>query len=408
VRARAGGVWLGFDRAAVTQTDDGRGSRLACVVAVPASTFAGAHLVGRLEGAWVDEGRLVVVARLAEAPEPVPGLARLAAGCGDDAAWLGPEEAVAEVRRARRRFRERRAYARVLGGRAWVAHGLRVEDARFTTPHSLAEYRIDRLPRRYVRGLEGLLDDDERLLYLVERPEVVDQGLVERLARRKDRRAALLALTDRQLLWIVDHADPDRHLLDWGVDVETVPLERLTGTRLVVAAGAHVEVTTDGGPRSFGLPAELLPECEVLERLLRRFVGRPGETRPRRVYEIPTVEPDARTLDAFGQVDAARAALEVAGRDEPVMAAFFDPRRPGVRRPSLLLLRKDAVELRSGDTVRVAPLDGVAALRLTLSALVGRVTVVGTGESIDLRFPAPLSTGVAAWVGSARRALANR
>ena len=26
VRARAGGVWLGFDRAAVTETDDGRGS----------------------------------------------------------------------------------------------------------------------------------------------------------------------------------------------------------------------------------------------------------------------------------------------------------------------------------------------------------------------------------------------
>ncbi len=411
-RVRRGGLWLGFDRGAVLETDDGAGTRLAAVVALPASTHAGCRLEAEPAGGWLADGRLVVVARLAGAPSPLPALARLAAGVPEDAAWLDAAAVGREVQHARQRFRERRAHARILGGRAWhgAGHGAgaSVEASRFTTPHSAAEYRLDGLPQRFLRGLAGLLDDDERLLYAIERPEDRDAGIVARTFRREDRRAALLALTDRQLLWVVDHADPDRFLGDWGVDVEVVPVERITAVDVLPGPGSGIAVATDGGRRAYRLPAELGAEIAVLARLIRRFVAAADESPLRRLYGVPAVEPEEGPLDAFGQAAEARAAVAAERRAVPVLGAFYDPRRPGVRGPSLVVLREDAVALRSATAVRSVRLDDVAALGITLSALVGRLVVRGRTESLDLRFPAPLSTGAAAWVRSARRALANR
>ena len=407
-RARVGGIWLGFDRAAVVDTDGGSGSRIAAVVAVPVSTFSGCRLRARVAGAWREEGRLVLVAQLPGLAAPLPALARLAADKTDEATWLEPEAGLSEVQRARRRFRERRAHARILGGRAWHGVGRVVEESRFTTPHSAAEYRLDRLPPRFLRGLEGLLDDDERLLYTVERPEVRDVGIIERVARREDRRAALLALTDRQLLWIVDHANPDRYLSDWGVDVEVVPVERIEAVELVVGSSVRIDVVTPAGKRSYRLPVDLAAECTVMVRLLRRFVPAAPESLPRRIYEIPEVEPDARALDAFGQAGEARDAVNGARRTGPVRSAFFDPRRPGARRTTLLVLRDDEVSRTTGDANGRLALDEVTALGITLSALTGRLVVVGRSSTIDLRFPAPLAAGAAAWLRSVGRALANR
>ena len=407
-RVRTGGIWLGFDRAAVVDTDDGSGSRLAAIVAVPVSTFPGCRLRARLAGAWREEGRVVLVAQLPGLDASLPALARLAADMTDEATWLEPEAGLSEVQRARRRFRERRAHARILGGRAWHGVGRVVEESRFTTPHSAAEYRLDRLPPRFLRGLEGLLDDDERLLYTVERPEVRDVGIIERVARREDRRAALLALTDRQLLWIVDHANPDRYLSDWGVDVEVVPVERIAGVELAVGSSVRIDVATPAGTRSYRLPLDLSAECTVMLRLLRRFLPSAPGSLPRRVYEVPEIEPDARALDAFGQAVEARAAVDLARRSGPVLGAFYDPRRTGVRRTSLLVLRYDDVTRTTGDTSERLPLDEVTAVGITLSALVGRLVVVGRSSTIDLRFPAPLAAGAAAWLRSVRRALANR
>ncbi len=407
-RARAGGIWLGMDRAALVGTDDGAGRQLAAVVAVPTSTFTGCRLRAHLAGAWRDDGRLVMVTHLAGTAPPLPGLARLVADLPDDAAWLEPEVAIEEISRARRRYRERRAHARILGGKAWLGVGLAVEESRFSTPHSAAEYRLGRLPPRFLRGLAGLLDDDERLLYAVERPEVRDAGLVERVVRRTDRRAALLALTDRQLLWIVDHADPDRYLSDWGVDVEIVPVERIEHVELRPGSPAQLDITTPAGPRVYRLPAELAAEATVMARLLRRFSPAAGGSWPQRVYVIPEVELDARALDAFGQADEARQAVEAERQGGKVVAAFFDPRRSGVRVASLLSLGDDAVTLRTGGAIERIGTEDVMALGITLSALVGRLRIIGRTSAIDLRFPAPLATGAAAWLRAARRVVANR
>ncbi len=407
-RARPGGVWLGLDRAAVIESDDGAGRQLAAVVAVPASTFAGCRLRARLVGAWRDGGRLVVVAHVNGTPPPLPPLARLVAELPEDAIWLDGAAASEEVARAYRRYRERRAHARILGGKAWLGTGIAVERSRFTTPHSSAEYRLDRLPPRYLRGLHGLLDDDERLLYAIERPELRDAGMVDRLVRRVDRRAALLALTDRQLLWAVDHADPDRYLQDWGVDVEVVPVERVERADLAPDAPATLVVATAASTTTYRLPDELASEASVMTRLLRRFTPPAAGARPRRVYQVPEVEPDAKALDAFGQAEDARLAVEAARAMRPIAAAFFDPRRTRVRRSSLLALDDAGIELRTGEQVERIGLDDVASLGITLSALVGRLVVTGRSSRIDLRFPAPLAGGAAAWLRSARRAVANR
>jgi len=406
-RARPGGIWLGMDRAAVVDTDDGSGRLLPAVVAAPTSTFAGCRLRAHVVGAFRDDGRVVVVSLVAGTPKPVQGLARIVADVPESAAWLEPAEAAEEIARGRRRYRERRAHARILGGKAWLGVGLPVEESRFTTPHSAAEYRLDRLPARFMRGLEGLLDDDERLLYTIERPEVRDAGVVDRLVRRVDRRAALLALTDRQLLWIVDHADRDRYLSDWGVDVELVPVERVEHVELHPGSPTQLAVATAAGTRTYRLPAELAAEATVMARLLRRFTPGAAGARPRRVYPVPEVVPDGRALGAFGQAADAEAAVDAAREAGPVTAAFYDPRRPGVRRGRLLTLDPEEITLAPDGGTESIDLVAVASLGITLSTLTGRLTVVGRSSTIDVRFAAPLAAGATAWLRSARRAVAN-
>ncbi len=219
--ARPGRLWFGFDRAALVDSDDGLGRLVAVLVAVPASTYAGCRLEIELAGGWQTPSGPILVGRVAGTPLPPPLSARIAASV-DEGTWLDTEAAERVASHARHRFRERRSHARISGGRAWYAIGvLPPEVARFATPHSAAEYSLAKLPPRFVRGLEHILDADERILYWVERPMAGDLGVVERLRRQVERRAALLVLTDRQLLWLVDHAKPPARTCPTGASTSS-------------------------------------------------------------------------------------------------------------------------------------------------------------------------------------------
>jgi hypothetical protein len=405
-RARTGGAWLGFDRAALVDSDDGLGRRVPVLVALPASTFGGARIEAELTGGWRSGEARILVGRVSRGPTPIPGLARIAGGLGEDATWFDRDDAELEALRAHQRYRERESHARISGGRAWHAFGaLPPEIARFATPHSSAEYSLARLPPRFVRGLGGLLDDDERVLYWVERPMLTDVGLVRRFRQRVDRRAALLVLTDRQLLWIVDHAQPDRYLSDWGVDVELVPVER------VLAAGStergdtvELTVTTPGGARRYVLPAELRDEVGVLRGLIERFAPESGGSLPRRRYQFEAITFDPESAARFGQDAEARNLLDVAAKRGEVLAFLFSPRRPGQHAAAALVLRRTAIEFASADRTIILALDQVSAVQHTLSPLVGRL---GFGATVGLTYPAPLVEGGASLVRLARKALAN-
>ncbi len=405
-RARPGGAWLGFDRGALVNSDDGFGRRVAVLVALPASTFAGARLEVDLVGGWTTADAVILVTALPGGSQPVPGVARVAAALDDDATWLDREAASQEARRAHQRFRERVSHARISGGRAWHPSGaLPPEVARFVTPHSAAEYSLARLPGRFLRGLEGLLDDDERVLYWIERPMLTDLGLVDRLRARIDRRAALLVLTDRQLLWIVDHAQPDRFLSDWGVDVELLPIERVTGTQSAERR-AIVELTVAVGraTRKYALPVELRDEVRVMGGLIERFTPPAAGARPRRRYELDPVAFDPETAARYGQEAEACALLDVARDEGDLLAVLFSPRRQEQRSPAALVLRPNVVELRSAARRSAVAFDDVTAVLLTLSPLVGRLAF---GDRIALTYPAPLAAHGAAFVRLARKAIAN-
>jgi hypothetical protein len=404
-RARRARLWLGFDRAALMDSDDGLGRRIPLLVALPASTFPGARIAVELTGGFRSAHGLMLVGRVPGAAMPPPALARIAGNLADPAEWLDREAAEREVRRAYQRFRERRSHARIRGGRAWHPAGsLPPELARFATPHSLAEYRLSRLPPRFVRGLEGLLDDEERVLYWIERPMLTDVSLVRRLRKRVDRRAALLALTDRQLLWVVDHAQPDRYLSDWGVDVTLIPVERIVDLRRT-HRGATVElaIATTAGTREFSLPAELDDEAGVMLDLLRRFLPDAASSLPRRRYELRAIDFEPETAARFGQEPEARALLEAAARRGPVLAFLFSPRRSGKRAPSALVLRPTAVERVGGAEAQV-DLREVPAISVTLSPLVGRLSF---GSRIEISYPAPLVDRGGALMRLARRTMAN-
>lgn len=403
-RVRRGGMWLGFDRAALVDSDDGSGRRLAVLVALPSSTYAGCRLEVELAGGWQTTDSSILVGSLAGYPFSAPPLARVAANL-DDGAWIDAPAAERIARRARQRDRERRSHARIRGGRAWHAVGiLPPELARFATPHSAAEYRLAKTPPRFVRGLEGLLDDDERLLYWVERPAITDVGLLSRLRGALDRRAALLALTDRQLLWIVDHVQPDQYLSDWGVDIEVVPVERVVAVGCEQRAGVvMLTLTTPAGRRAFGLPLELIDEVRLMRDLIARFAPSAAGDLPRRSYALEPIPFDTEAAARFGQEAAARAMHDRAASTGEILGFLFGPVRPGQRLPAALVLRPAAAELLGSDRLRRVALADVAAISVTLSPLLGRIAF---GRDVEVTYPAPMMDRGAAFVRLARHALA--
>ena len=177
-RARVRGPWLGLDRGHLVDADDGSGREVPVLVALPASTFAGCRIEGELVGGLAAQGGSVLVARINGAALPIEPFIRTVAGrLASEGSWMSAQGAARHAERARREYRERRAKERVVGGRAWLPEGSEAPDkARFSTPHSLSEYSLARLPPRFMRGLEGLLDPDERILYWIERPALVDTG----------------------------------------------------------------------------------------------------------------------------------------------------------------------------------------------------------------------------------------
>lgn len=410
-RARQHGVWLGVDRAGLIESDDGRGRRQGVLVALPSSSFVGCRIEAELVGGFDERPAPVLVARLSGASLPIEPLLRTAGRISPGSAWFGAEEALRAATTARRRFRERRGQSRVTGGIAWQPpEELSHELVRQSSIHSRAEQSLRTLPPRFLRGLEGILDADERLLYSIERPWRGDPGVLERVRHGIDRRSALLLLTDRQLLWIADHANPDSFLSDWGVDLEVLPLEQLTDVRI---AGSGPDVTlvvsAGAGPWHARMPRELEHDLGVMETLVRRFL--PGNPRPlpRRTYELTSTAFRIETADLFHQGTEARSLLaeaRVAAGAEP-RVFLFSPRREGQRDRFGLYVTDESVGV-VGSSARRLTIDELSGIGLVLSPLVGRITLRTASGDVHFTYPAPLAADGAATVRLLRRIWANR
>ena len=416
VGGRADGLWLGLDRAHLVDSDDGRGVEVPAVVALPASSFAGCRVEAELVGALVEGDRTVLVGRLAGQPTPSEAVIRTVARA-PVGRWLDAAAADRVAREARQRHRVRRQAGRVHGGRAWQSAGDDPVQRRFTTPYSQAEYRLDRLPPRFGRGLEGLLDEDERLVYAIERPPDSLRGGRLGLSRRAaERRAGLLLLTDRQLIWMVDHMPPDRYLMDWGVDARLVAVEAVRDVRLTGDDVIELHVQTPGGGARFPLPGELRAEAEVLRDLVARFLPAPGMNALLRRYAPAAVEFDAAPASLFRQgPDAVRevAAMQARLAPEELLAAFYAPRREGHPEATVTGVTCSRIALlRKGDA-RVIDLAGLRDISITLSPLLGRVelsrsTPSPEAPSATFTYPATLSAAATALLRVLRRAWADR
>ncbi len=403
-RARSRGPWFGLDRAEVVDSDDGSGRGVRVLLGVPTSTFSGCRVRVTWTGGLVDDRGPILVGRVHGVPDPIPAAVRTVAGVRDGS-WIDAADATRIAAEGRRRYRTRRAAERIVGGRAWEPQLGTIEDARFTTAHARSEYTLGGLPPRYLRGLRQLLDPDERVLYAIERPAINSLGFAERIARRADRRAALLVLTDRQIAWMVDHADPDRFLSDWGVDVELIPAECLTGVEVrVESRGVRMVLATGRGTTSIVLPAEYAAEARVAAGLAGRFAPPVDGRLPRRTHPVEAAEPDWTRPATFGQEAEARSLF---GRvPAGAVATLYSPRRPGQRTPVLWSLAGDEVIcVAAGDITRTA-LAEIHALRLVLSPLSGRLELVGPAGR-HLAYPAPFGEVAAALVRAIRRRTAD-
>ena len=406
-RARFRGPWLGLDRGHLVEADDGSGREVPVLIALPASTFVGCRIEGELVGGLATPAGTVLVARIGGASVPIEPFLRTAAGrVASEGAWIDGATAARHAEHARREFRERRAKERVVGGRAWLPEGSEAPaQARFSTPHSLSEYSLTRLPPRFVRGLEGMLDPEERILYWIERPALVDTGLVERVRLRRDRRAALLLLTDRQVAWLVDHATPDRYLSDWGVDVISIPNEQLVDVAVTMPRDEPaLVVRTARGATEVRLPRELSSEAAVFRDLALGFASR-SSALPRRRYATERIEPDWTMLEPFGSGDEARQIA--AGLNGEVLGYVPSPRRPGQAQTELLAVSNRSISVVSAaGSTREVSIDRVHGLEATFSTLRGRIATIGD-KGIAMTYPSTLGASAAPIIRLARRLLAN-
>lgn len=398
-RARWGGPFPGLDRGELLDSDDGTGRAVRVLVALPTSSWRGCRIAVRWDGAVADERGEVLVGGIEGCPPATPEAVHAAAGTPTRRQGSALE-AARVARDARRRFRERRAARRIVGGRAWGMPATSLEAARFATPHAKSAYSLARLTPRLVRALELLLDPDERVLYAVERPA----GSVASWRRlgRPDRRAAILLLTDREVVWAADRADPDVYLSDPGLDVVCVPSERLLGVTAVPSrAGIGLSVKTAAGRDVHMLPAELEPECTLFARLAARFTA--DRLLPRRVYAKPTDSVDWGRMDAFGEAEAVRA-LALSVSPSP-LAVVPSPARPGHPRTRALVLDHNGVALADPAGCERAQLTGIHSVGLVISAREGRVEIVGR-HPLRLDVPAPYADVAARFARVLRRRLA--
>lgn len=413
--ARRGGGWLGLDRAVVIETDTGEGTLLPAVVALPTSSSAGALVEADICGVLTsDAGSPVVVGTLPGHPLPAVPLIRVAAR-RPDGVLADSQEAEVIIRNARERFRRRRAAGRGTGRAAWLPIDLSDRGGAGAAVASRAEEGLRRLPPRFVRGLSGLLDDDERILASLERPPQEANALLS-WRRARDRRAALLLLTDRQLIWMVDHVKPSRYLLDWGVDAEILPLERLlnAGLRDVPGPGGRgrsgLAVETPAGGVTFPLPMDLRPEAVAFAELLRRFLPDESGTAIRRRYDTEPVPFDVEPAARFRQEDEALRRVELLRElvaPEPLLAAFYAPRRETVKRSVAMAITATEVVVHRDTASERVPLAALTAIGLALSPLVGRVELRTSGSRTAFTYPATIADQATALLRLLRRAWAN-
>jgi hypothetical protein len=407
--ARGGGLWLGADRGFLVDSDDGHGRVVPVLVALPASSFVGARIDAELVGGFSDASGLVLVARLPGASLPIDAALRTVGRVSPDAAWIDARHASERAAAARRAFRERRGRGRIVGGLAWrPPEGLSNELLRAGGVYSKAERSLDRLPPRFLRGLEGMLDPDERLHYSIERPWRSDAGLITRVRGGRDHRSGLLLLTDRQILWFIDHSNPNTYLFDWGVDLDMVPVEQLTGVRVEDGRDAlRLVLQTPGGRHYVALPVEMEADVRAFESLALSFLPERNHGRMRRIYATEAIDFVEETAERFHQLDEARTLQEAARREAGELLAFvYSPRREGQARALGLWLSPSMVGVVGPKPERLA-IGELRSVGVVLSPLIARVSLRGTERTLTFTYPAPLAAHGAKLVRLLRRLWAN-
>ncbi len=408
-RARAGGLWLGADRGFLVDSDDGHGRVVPVLVVLPASSFVGARIDAELVGGYSDASVTVLVARLAGATLPIDAALRTMGRVAPDAGWIDARQAEERASAARRAFRERRGRGRIVGGQAWrPPEGMSSESLRRGGVYSEAERSLDRLPARFLRGLEGLLDPAERLHLSIERPWRSDAGLLGRVGDIRDQRSGLLLLTDRQILWFLDHSNPNSYLFDWGVDVDMLPVEQVTGVRVDDERDLlRLVLQTPGGRHNVALPVEMEADVRAFEALALSFLPERNRGRLRRIYPTAPIEFVEDTAERFYQRDEALALREAARKEAGEMLAFvYSARREGQRQSAALWLSPTEVGV-VGQRPERLPLGELRSVGMILSPLIARITLRGQGRTITFTYPAPLAVHGAALVRLLRRLWAN-
>ena len=409
VGSRGGSLWLGADRGFLVDSDDGRGRVVPVLVALPASSFVGARVDTELVGGFLDASSLVLVARLPGASLPIDAALRTVGRISPDAVWIDTRHAWERAAAARRAFRERRGRGRIVGGLAWrPPEGSSRESLRAGGFYSKAERSLDRLPPRFVRGLEGMLDPDERLHYSIERPWRTDAGLLARVRGGRDQRSGLLLLTDRQILWFIDHSNPNSYLFDWGVDLDMMPVEQLTGVRVEDGHDAlRLVLQTPGGRHNVALPVEMEAEVRTFESLASCFLPERNHGRMRRIYTAEAIDFVEETAERFHQLDEARRLQEAARREAGELLAFvYSPRRESQARAIGLWLGPSMVGVVGPKPERLA-ISELRSVGVVLSPLFARITLRGTERTLTFTYPAPLAVHGAALVRLLRRLWAN-
>jgi len=171
-----------------------------------------------------------------------------------------------------------------------------------------------------------------------------------------------------------------------------------------------LEVQTDAGEIAFALPADLQREVAALGEVLKPFLPQASSGAVRRRYPIDRIEFDAELAERYGQGTEASeriANLRRLAEPEPVLAAFYAPRRERVKQSVAVAVTANEVLVDAGGAPKRLPLVRVQSISVALSPLLGRIVLRTAGGSARFSYPSPLSEQAAAFVRLLRRGWAN-
>lgn len=277
-----------------------------------------------------------------------------------------------------------------------------------------AEYSYFQLPYRFQKYVDQHLAEDERILFALTRPATKSEAQRTWLGR-KQLQEGVVILTDQRLIHLAELIPPGRSGVRYGFQSQVGVLERLCDVRCEPSGDENLLFRADwaakGGRATteFEFPATSLPEIEMLQCFLNRFIAGTISSRTLRRMALPEIPErlpplqdvaanDPKEVERINQQFSSLLATSLPASESAIAWALWPARFDKKGHASILVVSDRCVrvlpgpEAGTGETMEIS-LQQIGAFEYTASILDSSLGFTwidsGNTKSTRLRFPYP-------------------